>query len=345
MSFASDNVAGAHPRIIEAIARVNEGGAPAYGADDASRRAGERFCEIFEREVAVFFVATGGAANALALSQITPPWGMILCHQESHIQMDECGAPEFFTGGAKLLPLEGPDAKLLPDAVRRALGWFPERPPHGMPIKALSLTQANECGVVYTPGEVAELCQVARGHGLKVHMDGARLANAVAALGCAPADITWRAGVDVLAFGGTKNGCIAAEAVIFFNPADTKDFMYRRKRSGHLFSKSRFIAAQFNALFEDGLWLDLARRANASAARLSAGLVAAGAHLWRPTDANAVFVSFPPGMEERLIAAGAAFYPWKAPGDPAAGAMRRLVCSWATTDAEIDRALAAARGA
>ena len=343
MNFASDNAAGAHPDILAAVLRANEGVAPSYGADGLTKRAEKKFAEIFHRDVAAFFVATGGAANSLALSQMSPPWGMILCHEQAHIQMDECGAPEFFTGGAKLLPLPGVAAKLTPETVKSGLDGFPERPPHGMPAAALSITQATECGAVYAASEVKAACDAAHAAGLKVHMDGARFANAVAALGCSPADISWKAGVDVLSFGGTKNGCLIAEAVVFFNPDDAKDFNFRRKRAAQLFSKMRFIAAQFDAYFEDDLWLRMAAHANAMAKKLSEGLAAAGAKIWHPTEANEVFVSFPEGVAERLKAKGATFYPWVTPGDPANGTMQRLICSWATRKEEVDLFLSVAR--
>ena len=335
MNFASDNTAGAHPAILAALAGANDGAAPSYGGDDLTKRVERKFCEVFERDVAVFFVATGGAANSLALSQICPSWGMILCHQESHIQMDECGAPEFFTGGAKLLPLEGAAAKLSPQIIEKALKGFPERPPHGMPASAVSITQATECGAVYSVDEVRAIGALAKNRGLKLHMDGARFANAVAALGCAPAELTWKAGVDVLSFGGTKNGCLIAEAVVFFNPADAKDFIFRRKRAAQLFSKMRFVSAQFDAYFDNDLWLKMAGDANRLARKLSGGLKEAGCKVWYETEANEVFASFPPGVEERLIAAGAKFYPWVTPGDPAKGTMRRLICSFATREDEV----------
>ena len=343
MNFASDNTAGAHPAILAALARANDGAAPSYGGDDLTKRVERKFCEIFERDVAVFFVATGGAANSLALSQLAPPWGMILCHQESHIQMDECGAPEFFTGGAKLLPLEGAAAKLSPQIIENALKGFPERPPHGMPASAVSITQATECGAVYSADEVRAIGALAKNRGLKLHMDGARFANALARLGCAAADLTWKAGVDVLSFGGTKNGCLIAEAVVFFNPVDAENFIFRRKRAAQLFSKMRFISAQFDAYLADDLWLRMARHANAMATRLSEGLAAAGATIWYPTEANEVFVSFAPGVAERLRAAGAQFYPWVTPGDPANGAMQRLICSFATREEDVARFVEAAR--
>jgi threonine aldolase len=346
MNFASDNWAGAHPRIMAALARANDGYAPSYGGDALTKRVETTVSEIFEREVAVYFVATGGAANSLALSQLCPSWGMIVCHEESHIQMDECGAPEFFTGGAKLLPVRGLAGKLTPAAVGAALAGFPDRPPHGMPAQVLSLTEATECGTIYSVSEVSSLAAAAKAAGLKVHMDGARLANAIAALGCAPAEITWKAGVDALSFGATKNGCLLAEAVVFFDPVAAQDFIFRRKRAAQLFSKMRFIAAQFDAYFADGLWLEMAAHANATARALSDGLAAvSGVKIWYPTEANEVFASFPPGVAEKLRAGGAAFYPWVTPGDPASGTMQRLICSWATTHEEVDRFVAMMRAA
>lgn len=344
MEFGSDNTHGVAPEILAAIARANHGPAPSYGADALTAAVEKRFCEIFERQVAVFLVATGGAANGLALSALAPPYGMILCHQESHIEMDECGGPEFFTGGAKLLPLPGFAAKLDVATVETALAGFPERPPHGAPPSVLSLTQASECGAVYTAGEMAALCASAHARGLSVHVDGARFANAVASLGCAPADITWKAGVDALSFGATKNGCLAAEAVVFFDPETAGDFIFRRKRSGQLLSKHRYLSAQFEAYLDNGLWLRMAAHANRMAARLSAGLAAIdGVRIWYPTEANEVFVEFPDGVAEALHAAGAHFYPWLTPGDPSGGRMHRLVASFATAEEEVDRFLALAR--
>jgi threonine aldolase len=344
MNFGSDNMSGVHPEILEAIIKANVGAAPSYGFDDWTCRAERRFCEIFERDVEVYFVATGGAANALALAQLCPPWGMILCHEEAHIQMDECGAPEFYAGGAKLLPIAGGEGKLTPAAVTAALGGFPSRPPHGMPPAALSISQASECGRVYTAAEVRALADIAKGAGLALHMDGARFANALAALGVSPAEATWKAGVDALSFGGTKNGCLMAEAVIFFDPAHTQGMAYRRKRAGQLASKMRYLSAQFEAYFADGLWLRLAAHANAMARRLADGLaLIPGCRVWRPTEANEVFASFPPAVADRLRAAGASFYPWVTPGDPSGGVMQRLICSWATEPGDVDRFLAVAR--
>ena len=337
MVFASDNWAGAAPEILDRIARANDGAVPGYGGDDLTKKVEARFVELFERDCAVYFVATGGAANGLALSVMTPPYGMIVCHEQSHIQMDECAGPEFFTGGAKLLPIAGDAGKLTPDAVRSALKGFPHRPPHGAPSRVLSLAQGTECGTIYSVDELKALCDAAHDEGLRVHMDGARFANAVAATDVSPAALSWQAGVDVLCFGGTKNGCIAAEAVVFFDPSMAVDFEFRRKRAGHLWSKMRFIAAQFDAYLDDGLWLRLAAHANNMAQRLSAGLVAIdGVEISYPTDINEVFVCFPDGVAEKLRAGGEMFYPWVTPGDPANGRMQRLIASFCTSEDEVD---------
>ena len=337
MVFASDNWAGAAPEILDRIARANDGAVPGYGGDDLTKKVEARFVELFERDCAVYFVATGGAANGLALSVMTPPYGMIVCHEQSHIQMDECAGPEFFTGGAKLLPIAGDAGKLTPDAVRSDLKGFPHRPPHGAPSRVLSLTQGTECGTIYSVDELKALCDAAHDEGLRVHMDGARFANAVAATGVSPAALSWQAGVDVLCFGGTKNGCIAAEAVVFFDRAMAADFEFRRKRAGHLWSKMRFIAAQFDAYLDGDLWLRLAAHANNMAQRLSAGLVAIdGVEISYPTDINEVFVCFPDGVAEKLRAGGEMFYPWVTPGDPANGRMQRLIASFCTSEDEVD---------
>jgi threonine aldolase len=340
MIFKSDNWAGAAPEIIDAVAKASDGLAPAYGDDPLSRAVEERFCEIFERDVAVYLVATGGAANGLALSVLASPYAMILCHEESHIQMDECGGPEFFTGGAKLLPLKGFAAKIAPETVIETLRRFPERAPHGTPPKVLSITQASECGAVYKPEELKALCGAAHEKGLFVHVDGARFSNAVASLGASPAELTWKAGVDALSFGGTKNGCIAAEAIVFFDKALAADVELRRKRAGHLWSKQRFIAAQFDAYLKDGLWLRLAARANAMAKRLAGGIAAIdGAKVWYPVEANEVFASFPGKVAARLVKDGANINSWVTPGDPADGRLNRFVCAFSTREDDVDRFL------
>lgn len=344
MNFASDNWAGAAPEILDALARANNDPAPAYGGDDLTKRVEQRFSEIFEHECAVYFVATGGAANGLALSVMSPPYGMIIAHEESHVQMDECAGPEFFTGGAKILPVAGFAGKLTLDGAQKALSGFPDRPPHGAPASVLSLTQGTECGAVYSSTELKALCDWAHEQKLGVHMDGARFANAVVSTGASPAALSWKAGVDVLCFGGTKNGCLAAEAVIFFDPGAARDFEFRRKRAGHLWSKMRFIAAQFDAYFENDLWLKLAGHSNAMAKRLSDGLAAIdGVEVSYPTEINEVFVVFPDGVAEKLRDAGAVFYPWVTPGDPADGKMHRLIASFRTTTDDVDTLLAHVR--
>ena len=341
MLFGSDNWAGAAPEILQALSRHNDGAVPGYGGDRLSRTVARRFSDVFETDCDVYFVATGGAANGLALSVLSPPYGLIVCHELSHVQTDECAGPEFLTGGAKLLPVGGVSGKLTPAAVRKQLSSLPNHPPHSAPLAALTLTQGTECGTVYSPDEIAALARTARDHSLAVHMDGARFANAVIATGASPADLSWRAGVDVMSFGGTKNGCLAAEAVVFFNRELVRDFEYRRKRAGHLLSKMRFIAAQFDAYLDDGLWLRLASHANAMGQRLSSGLAALnGVEISYPTQINEVFAVFPDSVADRLREAGAAFYPWVTPGDPAGGRMNRLIASFRTTAEEVDRFVA-----
>lgn len=331
--FKSDNTAPVAPEILAAIVAANEGFAPGYGDDEWSRRLDARFGELFEREVRVFPVATGTAANTLALATLVPPYGAILVHEEGHIVRDECGAPEFMTGGARLLLLPGPQAKLTPQAIASCLAAHPTSV-HTVQPRALSLTQATELGTVYTPDEVAAVANLAHRRGLAVHMDGARFANALAYLDCSPAEVTWRAGVDVLSFGATKNGALTAEAVIFFDPARAADFEFRRKRSGHLLSKMRFVAAQLLAYLEDDLWLRLAARANELARRVGA---AASAMLLQPVEANEVFVSLGDQRIAALRAQGFEFYDW---GAEAAG-QARFVVSWNQTTFDVEALCAA----
>lgn len=334
MNFASDNTAGAHPAILKAMAEAGEGMAASYGADPWSARLTAALTDWFEHEVAVFPVATGGAANALALAQIVRPWSAVFCHRESHIQIDECGAPEFYTGGAKLVPLGEPGGKLTPDGIVAALADHPVGMVHRVQPGAVSITNASECGLVYDPADVAAIADIAHNHDLRLHMDGARFANALVHLGCSPADVTWRAGVDVLSLGFTKNGAVAAEAVVFFDRALAADFIYRRKRGGHLFSKARFFAAQFLAMIEGDLWRDLAGAANAAASAFAEGAAAAGFPPAFPVQANEVFLELPVRLAAALKADGALFYPWT----PEAGetALYRFVCSFATKAAEVE---------
>jgi threonine aldolase len=352
VNFASDNAVGAAPRIVAALTACNDGATPAYGADPLSERAARLLCEIFERDCAVFLVTTGTAANALALAALSPAWGAVLCHEEAHIHEDECGAPEFYTGGAKLVGIPGIGGKIGPDALAATLRRFPRGVMHHVQGACLSLSQATEAGTVYTPAEIAALAEIARGAGLAIHMDGARFVNALVALGCTPAELTWKAGIDILSFGLTKNGAIACEAVVVFDPAKAASLPFLRKRGGHTWSKGRFLGAQMVAMLEGDYWLDLARHANAAAARLAAGLAAIpGARLAWPCEVNEVFPILPRAAEQALKARGARYHEWVARSvapelAPRAGEVPlRLVTSFATTAAEVDHCIAIVRDA
>jgi threonine aldolase len=336
MHFASDNTTPIHPRVMAALASANEGHAMPYGDDDITARAKTLLREVFGA-VAVHFVTTGTAANALALSALTPPWGGIVCHREAHVHTDECGAPEFFTAGAKLLPVEGDETgRLSPDAISALLAGFVHGV-HQVRPTVLSITNATELGGVYTPRDIARLSEVARAAGLRLHMDGARLANALAATGATPREMTAATGVDALSFGLTKNGAMLAEAVLLFDTGLAEEFDRRQKRAGQLVSKARFLAAQFLALMEDNLWLRLAAHANAMAARLATGLRAVpGARLLNEPRGNEIFVWLPAHRLEGLRSAGATFYTWRQKQNEA---LVRLVTSWATRPEEIEALL------
>jgi threonine aldolase len=343
MEFRSDNTAGASERVLAALIAANGGAQPAYGADDLTSQVQRAFCEIFERDVAVFLVTSGTAANSLALSCVTPPWGAVLCHVESHIVEDECGAPEFFSGGAKIVGLPGIACKLEPSTLAMKLARLPAGSKGNSQPTTLSITQATEAGTIYSCREIAALAEVARTRGLTVHMDGARFANALVALGCTPAEMTWKAGVDILSFGATKNGCLAAEAVIFFDKAKAQDMALRRKRAGQTISKGRFLAAQMGAYLADGHWLDLARRANAAAARLEEALASLpGVRIGWPRQVNAVFPIIPEAVDRRLRAAKASYHPWSPDWLPVKSMPRegetlfRFVTSFRTTSMEIE---------
>jgi threonine aldolase len=333
LRFFSDNTATACPEILAAIAEVNHGRARAYGDDEWTLRLDAVLSEHFGTAVRAFAVTTGTAANSLALATISPPYGAIFAHHEAHIAVDECGAPGFFTGGAQLALLPGEHGRLDAATVGGTLEAHP-RHLHSVQPAALSLTQATELGTVYRAAEVTELAALAHRAGLKVHMDGARFANAVAFLGCHPGDLTWRAGVDVLSFGATKNGALTAEAVVFFDPTAVRDFELRRKRAGHLLSKSRYVAAQLLAYVETGLWKRNAERTNALARRIGA---AAGASLLHPVEANEVFVKLGSVRRQALRAAGFDFYDW---GAEAAGEAR-LVVSWDQPEEDVEALCAA----
>ncbi len=346
MNFASDNAWGAHPAVLRALADCNDGAMMGYGADPVTARAEAVLREVLEAPgAAIRFVATGTAANALVCAQICPPYGRLYCHEGAHIETSECAAPEFFSGGLKLVTLPGEDGKLAPQVLAKAIQRGAGAGLNGGRNGAVSITNATEWGTVYTPAEVAALARVAHQGGLPLHMDGARFANAVASLGCSSADLTWRAGVDALCFGGTKNGAMAAEAVVIFDPARAEGFDYRRKQSGHVFSKQRYLAAQMLALATDGLWLDLAARANALAARLAQGVLAAGGTLLAPVQSNAVFATVPAGAHAGARAAGAIYHLW--PDKSAEGldsVPLRLVTAWNTPDADVERFCGVLRG-
>ncbi|MFS8197958.1 threonine aldolase family protein [Streptomyces sp. CWNU-52B] len=336
--FTSDNAAGASPEIVDAVVRAASGQASPYGADTLTAAVGRRLCEIFERDVDVLIVSTGTAANALGLAALTPPWGSVLCHRDSHINNDECGAPEFYTAGAKLVPLGGDDAKIDPDelraAVRNKAGDV-----HSVEPAVVSVTQATETGAVYTPDEIRTLGALTKEPGLRFHMDGARFAGAVAALGATPAELTWRAGVDVLSFGATKNGTMTAEAIVVFDRSLTAELSFRAKRAGQLASKTRFHAAQLDAYLTDDLWLRNAAHANAMAARLQDGLKAVPeVELLGAAEANILFCRLPRQLTERLLSDGYAFY-----HDRYEPGVVRFVASFATTPQDIDGLLDAVR--
>ncbi len=327
MAFYSDNTATACEEVLEAIRAANVGHAKAYGDDEWTRRLDAAFSAFFDTDARAFAVATGTAANSLALATLCPPYGAIFAHEEAHIARDECGAPEFFTGGARVITVPGEHGRVPLDALRSALDANPTSV-HTLQPAAISLTQATELGTVYRPADVRGLAALAHERGLRVHMDGARFANALVQLGSPPAEVTWRAGVDVLSFGATKNGALTAEAVVFFDPKLARDFELRRKRAGHLLSKSRYVAAQLLAYLETGVWRRNAQRANRLAARIGE---AAGSALLHPVEANEVFVRLGEAGKNRLRSQGFEFYDW----GPTASGEARFVVSWDQDEAEV----------
>ena len=339
MIFCSDNSAGIAPEILAAVAAANEGSVVGYGNDPLTPRVEAKIAELFEIEADVFLVATGTAANALCLSVMSPPYGAIFCHPGSHVQTDECGAPEFYCGGAKMVTLPDFNGKIRAVDLKAVL----DRPNHGVHnVKpaVVSITQSTEAGTVYSLDEVRAIAEVTHAAGLKLHMDGARLANAMASLGGSPADMTWRAGVDALSFGASKNGALAAEAAILFDRGWAQDFAFRRKRGGHLLSKMRFLAAQFDAYLTDDLWLTNATHANAMAKRMADGLMTLpGATLLYPVEANELFVTIPEAAIQGLIDDGFQFLVWPSDGPP----LVRLVTAFDTKPEIVDAFVASAR--
>lgn len=344
MYFASDNTAAIAPDILKAIAAVNDGFVLGYGNDSVTQDTQKRLSEFFERDVAMFLVPTGTAANSLALAHVTPPWTGVLCHDNAHINTDECGAPEFFGHGIKLIGLPGDHGKLQLETITAAIERYSGRSPHQVNAASISITQATEAGTIYRVDEIAAIAKAAHAAGIKVHMDGARFLNAVARLNASPADVTWKAGVDVLSFGATKGGALAAEAVVFFDPKLAAMMPERRKRSGHLFSKHRFLAAQFDAFLANDYGLKLARHANDMADLLAAKLGAAGISILWPVEANLVFAAMPKALDAKLRAAGAAYYVRRSDGLPEDQVLVRMVTSFATRKEEVEQFTALMRG-
>ncbi|TWS99611.1 low specificity L-threonine aldolase [Reyranella sp. CPCC 100927] len=328
LDFRSDNVGAVAPQIMSAVMRVNADTADGYGRDPFTKSLAHIYAQAFDADVAVFPVATGTAANAVALSVLTPPYGAVLCHPTAHINVSECGAPEFFTGGAKIVPVPGPDGRIDPSELRRALDRAGMGQPHRVQPAALSLTQPTDLGTVYALDVLAELCAIAKDHGLRIHMDGARLANAVAALGCSLADATWRCGVDILSFGVTKNGGMNADAIIAFDRRFGVPLAFRLRRAGQTFSKMRYAAAQLAAYVENDLYRHLASHANALSARLAGRLADTDIPLVAPVEANEVFAYMPPPVV-RSLESVALFHRY--PDD-----VVRFVCRWDSCAADVD---------
>ena len=343
MIFASDNWAGASDRVVAAIAEASRGSTPAYGGDELTAALERRFSELFEHDVGVLTVGTGTAANALGIAAYCRPGSVVFAHAQAHILVDEANAVAFAGDGAKVAGVDGAGGKLTPATLEAAMALYPAGAiRHGQPV-AVSVSQISELGLAYSAEEIDALTSVAQSGGLGFHMDGARFAGAVAGLGVPPAELTWKSGVDVLSFGGTKNGCVAAEALIFFDPDRATDTAFARLRMGHGFSKQWFVAAQLLAYLEDDHWLDLANHANAMAGRLAAALRGCDeARLALEPAANEVFVVMSNALDERLKAAGAVYYPWSGDGMPVealAGegeVLVRLVTSFRTSAAEVE---------
>lgn len=333
MDFSSDTSAPAHPAVIQAIVEANQGNAASYGDDELTAAAKQKLAQVFETDdLDIWMCASGTAANALSLSCFCPPTGAVLCHAGAHIAVDERGAPEFFSGGGKLQLLSGPHGKVDETQLRTALGQINHDFVHETPAHVLSLTNLTENGCAYTPDEIGLYAELAHAAGLSVHLDGARLANALVSTGASPADMTWRAGVDVLTLGLTKTGAIGCEVIVLFGSARAKfdELKARAKRAGHMPAKMRFLATQLNALLSDNLWLELAGKANASARKLGEVFGAlGGVELTQPTQGNEVFVDIPHAKVESLKRNGAKFYQWP-------DSSYRFVCSWETTEAEIN---------
>ena len=330
VKFASDNVAGACPEVLDAILKANEGDSIPYGNDQISTDLQNKFSEIFEKEVVVFPIASGTAANALALATLTPSFGNVYCHKLAHINMDECGAPEFYTGGGKLVTLQGNKGKITADELDKTISG--KGIVHHTQPSSVSITQVCETGEVYQLDEIKKISEVTHKHNLNIHMDGARFANALTSLNCSPAEMTWKSGIDVLSFGATKNGCIAAEAIIFFKKDLVGNIAFLMKRAGHLLSKMRFVSAQLDAYISNDVWLKNAKHANNMGKMLSEGLAKHNSiEIAYPTEANEVFAKFPRHMIEHLNSEG-----YKMNEDELDGKAVRLVAAWNTKASDVE---------
>jgi len=330
VKFASDNVAGACPEVLDAILKANEGDSTPYGNDQGSIDLQNKFSDIFEKEVVIFPIASGTAANALALATMTPSFGNVYCHKLSHINTDECGAPEFYTGGGKLVTLQGNNGKIIAEELDKAIGG--KGIVHHTQPSSVSITQVCETGEVYQLDEIKKISEVTHKHNLNIHMDGARFANAITSLNCTPAEMTWKSGIDVLSFGATKNGCLAAEAIIFFKKDLVGNIAFLMKRAGHLLSKMRFVSAQLDAYISNDVWLKNAKHANDMGQKLSEGLAKHNSiEIAYPTEANEVFAKFPRHMIEHLNSEG-----YKMNEDELDGKAARLVTAWNTKTSDVE---------
>jgi len=349
MNFASDNTGPVHPNVMAALIAANTGYALPYGGDDLTAQTIQNIRDLFEApDAAVFLVSLGTAANSLILATLSQPWETVFCHTVAHIHEDECNAPEFYSGGTKLTLVPGPEAKMTAENLRRSILAEETRGVHGPQRGPVSLTQATERGTIYSLKEIQEISATAKEFGLPVHMDGARFANAVQSLGCSAAEMTWKSGVDAVTFGGTKNGLMAVEAVIFFNPKHAWEFELRRKRGAHLFSKHRFLAAQMQSYLAGDLWLDMAKKSNDASARLIQGLKQIPeVQIDFEPQANIIFAQWARAAHQRLHAAGAQYYVMA--GDHTTGPSdellpARLVTDWSTTPENVDKFLDILRG-
>ena len=333
VKFASDNIAGACPAVLDAILKANEGDSSPYGNDQVSTDLQNKFSDIFEKEVIVFPIASGTAANALALATMTPSFGNIYCHKLSHINTDECGAPEFYTGGGKLVTLQGDKGKIISKELDEAIGG--KGIVHHTQPSSVSITQVCETGEVYQLDEIKKISEISNKHNLNMHMDGARFANALTSLNCTPAEMTWKSGIDVLSFGATKNGCLAAEAIVFFKKDLVGNIAFLMKRAGHLLSKMRFVSAQLDAYISNDVWLKNAKHANDMGQKLSDGLAKHNSiEIAYPTEANEVFAKFPRHMIEQLNSEG-----YKINEDELDGKVVRLVAAWNTQNSDVENFL------